>query len=165
MTVTDELTAIREVAGGVPDPEIPVISIAELGILRDVRMDPSGRVQVTITPTYSGCPAMEVIGQQIVAACRRRGWTDVTVRSVLSPAWTTDWMTNEGRRKLDKAGIAPPSRSSRRGEGPVPVTLSVRCTRCGSPDTREISRFGSTACKALYGCNSCREPFEHFKAL
>jgi ring-1,2-phenylacetyl-CoA epoxidase subunit PaaD len=154
------LEVIRDVVGGVPDPEIPAVSIADLGILRDVRVDAGGRVEVTITPTYSGCPAMDTIREEIAAACGRHGWHDVTVHTVLSPAWTTDWLTEDGKRKLRRAGISPPSRA-----GPVPVSLSVPCTRCGSADTREISRFGSTACKALYACNSCREPFEHFKAL
>ena len=169
--MTAGLTDIREVVGQVPDPEIPVLSIADLGILRDVRVGAGGRIEVTITPTYFGCPAMDTISRDIAAACARHGWHDVQVRTVLSPAWTTDWMTDEGRRKLAEFGIAPPARcgltagSGQPGAGPVPVALSVRCPRCGSPDTRETSRFGSTACKALYACNSCREPFDYFKAL
>jgi ring-1,2-phenylacetyl-CoA epoxidase subunit PaaD len=159
------LASIREVVGQVPDPEIPVLTIADLGILRDVRSRADGGIQVTITPTYSGCPAMDTIAEEIVKACARHGWSDVTVRRELSPAWTTDWMTNEGKRKLREFGIAPPARRCGPAAGPVPVPLSVRCPRCGSPDTREISRFGSTACKALYACNSCLEPFDYFKAL
>jgi len=158
------LAGIRAAVGQVHDPEIPVLTIADLGILRDVRLSADGGVQVTITPTYSGCPAMDTIAEDIVKTCARHGWPDVTVRRELSPAWTTDWMTDAGKRKLREFGIAPPAR---RGEaaGPVPVQLSVRCPRCGSPDTRELSRFGSTACKALYACNSCLEPFDYFKVL
>jgi len=156
---------IREAVGQVPDPEIPVLTIADLGILRDVRIGPGGCVEVTITPTYSGCPAMDTIAEDIAETCARHGWPDVTVRRELSPAWTTDWMTDEGKRKLREFGIAPPARRCGPAAGPVPVPLSVRCPRCGSPDTREINRFGSTACKALYACNACLEPFDYFKAL
>ena len=156
---------VRELVGRIPDPEIPVLTIADLGMLREVRVQTDGRVQVTITPTYSGCPAIDTISRDIVQTCARHGWPGVTVRLELSPAWTTDWMTDEGKRKLLEFGIAPPSGSRARAAGPVPVPLSVRCTRCGSPDTREVSRFGSTACKALYACNSCLEPFDYFKAL
>jgi len=159
------LAGIRAVVGQVPDPEIPVLTIADLGILRDVRVGAGGRIQVTITPTYSGCPAMDTIGRDIAEACARHGWPEVTVRRVLSPAWTTDWMTEEGKRKLREFGIAPPGRRDGPGAGPVPVPLSVRCPHCGSPDTREINRFGSTACKALYTCRSCLEPFDYFKVL
>ncbi len=100
-----------------------------------------------------------------MAACARRGWHQVEVRTVLSPAWTTDWMTEEGKRKLREYGIAPPGPRSQRGSGPVPVTISVRCPRCGSPDTRVVNQFGSTACKALRACNACLEPFDHFKPI
>jgi ring-1,2-phenylacetyl-CoA epoxidase subunit PaaD len=157
--VMDARTAVASVV----DPEIPVLTIADLGILRDVHVD-HGTVHVTITPTYSGCPAMDAIRRDIVEACAGAGWSDVEVRTVLAPAWTTDWMTEEGKRKLRDSGIAPPHRRRNR-DGPVPLALSVACPQCGSPDTRESSRFGSTACKALYVCNSCREPFDHFKAI
>jgi ring-1,2-phenylacetyl-CoA epoxidase subunit PaaD len=157
------LAGVRDAAGQVPDPEIPVLTVADLGILRDVQAGDDGRIQITITPTYSGCPATDTISRDIAAACARHGWPDVTVRIVLSPAWTTDWLTDAGKRKLREFGIAPPAR--RGGLGPVPVPLSVRCPQCGSPDTREVSRFGSTACKALYACNACQEPFDYFKAL
>jgi ring-1,2-phenylacetyl-CoA epoxidase subunit PaaD len=152
----------RPVAGAVPDPEVPVLTIADLGVLRDVRVDDDGSVVVTITPTYSGCPAMDAIRADVVTALHEAGFGQVRVETVLSPAWTTDWMSEEGRRKLAGYGIAPPG--SRAG-GPVRLTLSVRCPRCGSPDTRELSRFGSTACKALWQCRSCSEPFDHFKAI
>jgi ring-1,2-phenylacetyl-CoA epoxidase subunit PaaD len=156
---------IHDAVAEVTDPEIPVLSIGDLGVLRDVRVDVSGRVLVTITPTYSGCPAMDTIRRDIMAACARRGWHQVEVRIVLSPAWTTDWMTDEGKRKLREYGIAPPGPRSQPGSGPVPLTLSVRCPRCGSPDTRQLNRFGSTACKSLHACNACLEPFDYFKAI
>jgi ring-1,2-phenylacetyl-CoA epoxidase subunit PaaD len=153
----------RQVAATVPDPEIPVITIEDLGILRDVDVDGSGAVHVTITPTYSGCPAMEAIRTDVTEALRTEGFDDVTVELVLSPAWTTDWMSEEGRRKLEEYGVAPPGPS--RADGPVALALSVRCPQCGSPETRELSRFGSTACKALWVCTACREPFDHFKSI
>jgi len=153
----------REIAGAVPDPEIPVLTIEDLGILRDVTVDDSGAVQVTITPTYSGCPAMDAIRADVTKALNDAGYREVTVALVLSPAWTTDWMSEEGRRKLVEYGVAPPG--AREPGGPVPLTLSVRCPQCGSPDTRELSRFGSTACKSLWVCNACREPFDHFKSI
>lgn len=158
-TLTREEHA-RQVVSAVPDPEVPVLSIADLGILRDVALDDDGSVDVTITPTYSGCPAMDAIRADVTAALAAAGYDRVTVRLVLSPAWTTDWMSDDGKRKLVEYGIAPPAP---RGDGPVPLTLSVRCPQCGSPDTRELSRFGSTACKALWACNACKEPFDYFK--
>lgn len=153
-----------DVAATVPDPEIPVVTIADLGILRDVTEDDRGRVHVQITPTYSGCPAMETIRDDLVEALTLAGYAQVCVELVLSPAWTTDWMTDDARAKLEEYGVAPPA--ARAGtDGPVALTLGVRCPQCGSLDTRESSRFGSTACKSLWVCRSCREPFDHFKAL
>ena len=152
--------AIRRVAGAVPDPEIPVLTIADLGVLRDVEIE-DGRAVVSITPTYTGCPAMNVIRDEIVAAVDGAGLGPVDVRTVLSPAWTTDWMTPEGREALRTYGIAPPA------PGPAPVTffraVPVACPRCGSTDTTEIAPFGSTACKSLRRCERCREPFDYFK--
>jgi ring-1,2-phenylacetyl-CoA epoxidase subunit PaaD len=148
-----------DIAAELPDPELPVVTIADLGILRDVTEDDQGRVHVQITPTYSGCPAMETISEDLEAALTQAGYQHVDVEFVLSPAWTTDWMTDEAREKLRAYGIAPP------GHGPVSLPLSVRCPQCGSLDTRESSRFGSTACKSLWVCRSCHEPFDHFKAL
>ena len=147
------MSSVRERVAQVPDPELPVLTIEDLGVLRDVQVDGS-HVVVTITPTYSGCPALQEISRDIVAALPDH---DVEVRTVLSPAWTTDWMSEEGRRKLEEFGVAPP------GRGPVRVALSVRCPQCGSFDTEELSRFGSTACKALWRCRACREPFDRFK--
>jgi ring-1,2-phenylacetyl-CoA epoxidase subunit PaaD len=152
------VTTMLDLVGEVPDPELRVVSIAELGILRDVTVDVD-RVVVTITPTYSGCPAMDAIRADIEAALHRAGHGEVEVRTVLSPAWTTDWITEVGRAKLAAAGIAPPGRTTTR------LALTVRCTLCGSPDTEQLSRFGSTACKALWRCRACREPFEAIKAF
>lgn len=154
---------LREVLARVHDPEIPVITIADLGILRDVQVE-GERVVVTITPTYSGCPAMQEIEHDVRAALAQQGHDDVEVRTVLSPAWTTDWMTEDGRRRLRAYGIAPPER---RPAGPVLVPLGpprLTCPQCGSGDTEELSRFGSTSCKAMWRCRSCREPFDHFRA-
>ncbi len=152
-------------AASVLDPEVPVLTIEDLGILRGVDVDASGHVRVTITPTYSGCPAMETIRMDLLEAFERAGHEDVDVDFVLSPAWTTDWMSEAGKRKLEAYGIAPPPGPDRRGAGPVSLALTLRCPQCGSPDTRELSRFGSTACKSLWVCNACREPFDHFKAI
>jgi ring-1,2-phenylacetyl-CoA epoxidase subunit PaaD len=163
VSTSPDTSRAREVAGAVPDPELPVLSIEDLGILREVEVDEAGRVRVQITPTYSGCPAMEAIRADVEAALAREGYVDVTVETVLSPAWTTDWMSQEGRRKLEEYGVAPPT--AREPDGPVPLTLSLRCPQCGSPDTRELSRFGSTSCKSLWVCNACREPFDHFKTI
>lgn len=150
-----------EAASAVLDPEVPVLTIADLGILRGVVVE-GGTATVTITPTYSGCPAVEAIRDDVVLALTDAGFADVVVRVVLAPAWTTDWMSATGKQKLHEYGIAPPG--VRRNGGPIPVALSVRCPRCGSLDTRELARFGSTACKALYECRACLEPFDHFKA-
>ena len=152
----------RDVAASVVDPEIPVLTIADLGVLRDVTVD-EGRVEVTITPTYSGCPAMNMITLEIELALEREGFRDAKVRTVLAPAWTTDWMSEEGRRKLREYGIAPPKPgSSRRG---LFGKDQVACPQCGSLDTEVLSEFGSTACKALWRCKTCREPFDYFKAF
>jgi ring-1,2-phenylacetyl-CoA epoxidase subunit PaaD len=153
----------RALAAEVPDPEIPVVTIEDLGILRDVVEDDRGWVHVQVTPTYSGCPAMDTIADDVVDRLTRAGFQHVDVEFVLSPAWTTDDITDTGRAKLAAYGIAPPT--GRREAGPVSLALSVRCPRCGSLDTRESSRFGSTSCKSLWVCRSCQEPFDHFKAL
>ncbi|WP_276310143.1 1,2-phenylacetyl-CoA epoxidase subunit PaaD [Nocardioides speluncae] len=150
-------------AAAVLDPELPVLTIGELGILRDVVEDDRGRVHVQITPTYSGCPAMETIREELVEALTRAGYWHVDVEFVLAPAWTTDWMTAEARTKLSTYGVAPPVPRPRAGE-PVLLQISVRCPQCGSLDTQESSRFGSTACKSLWVCRECREPFDHFKS-
>jgi ring-1,2-phenylacetyl-CoA epoxidase subunit PaaD len=164
VTMSDVQPRARALAASIPDPELPMVTIEDLGILRDVSEDDHGRVHVTITPTYSGCPAMEAIRADIVNTLELAGYLHVDVEFVLSPAWTTDDLTDEGRDKLARAGIAPPG-PVRQADGAVALTLSVRCPQCGSLDTRESSRFGSTACKSLWVCRSCREPFDHFKAL
>jgi ring-1,2-phenylacetyl-CoA epoxidase subunit PaaD len=156
------LERVRVIAGSILDPEVPVLTIADLGVLRNVTVTDHGAVEVAITPTYSGCPALDAIKHDVEAALREAGFGDVRIRTVLAPAWTTDWISERGRKALAEYGIAPPGR---RGSGPVTLTLSVRCPRCGSPDTRELSRFGSTACKALWRCSACGEPFDHFKTL
>lgn len=143
---------IGELLEQVKDPEIPVISINDLGILREVNIN-GNHVEVVITPTYSGCPAMLEIQQDITKTLKEAGIEDFKVRTVLSPAWTTDWMTEEGKNKLREYGIAPPDPSSN----------VVPCPNCKSENTTLVSQFGSTACKALYKCNDCKEPFDHFK--
>ena len=161
--VTGMAAAARawEVAASVLDPEVPVLTIEDLGVLRDVAVD-EGRVTVTITPTYSGCPAIDAISDDVVLALTSAGFDDVDVRLVLAPAWTTDWMTDAGKRKLVEYGIAAPTGRAA-VSGPIRLQLSVQCPRCGLLDTRELSRFGSTSCKALYECRACLEPFDHFK--
>ena len=158
---TDRAELARDTAASVLDPEVPVLTIADLGILRDVEVR-GDRVIVTITPTYSGCPAVDTIRDDLILALSAAGFAEVEVRLTLAPAWTTDWMSDEGKRKLEAFGIAPPSGRAA-VTGPIPVRLSIRCPQCGSLDTREVSRFGSTSCKALYECRACLEPFDHFK--
>lgn len=153
-----------EAAGAVVDPEIPVLSIADLGVLRDVRVVADGAVEVDITPTYSGCPAMNVIALEVEAALARAGIAPARVRTVLHPAWTTDWITERGRAALRDYGIAPPApRASRRAL--FGLEEEVACPHCGSAATEKLSEFGSTACKALWRCTDCREPFDYFKCL
>lgn len=162
--VTTSHSALRErawaAAATVVDPEIPVLTIADLGVLRDVVVHDDG-VEVAITPTYSGCPAMSMIALEVELALARAGIAGVKVRTVLSPAWTTDWMTDEGRRKLKDYGIAPPAK--RAGRRALFGADQVACPQCGSRDTELLSEFGSTSCKALWRCRSCREPFDYFK--
>jgi ring-1,2-phenylacetyl-CoA epoxidase subunit PaaD len=155
------VVSARQAAAAVLDPEVPVLTIDDLGVLRDVSVDADGHVDVAITPTYSGCPAMDAIRADVMKALGDAGFHDVTVRLVMSPAWTTDWMSDEGKRKLLDYGIAPPQATSL---GKVMLRLSVRCPQCGSGATNELSRFGSTACKSLWVCDDCKEPFDHFKA-
>ena len=160
----------RGVAETVTDPELPMLTLADLGVLRDVDTADDGTVVVTITPTYSGCPAMGVMRADLVHALHRAGFAEVDVRTVLSPPWSTDWISADGRRKLVEAGIAPPGGAPVRPAGPVPLNLgptrrTAVCPLCGSPDTEELSEFSGTACKALRRCRSCREPFEHVKEI
>lgn len=146
----------------VPDPEIPVVSVVDLGIVRDVRAEESGFV-VTVTPTYSGCPATAVISIDIQNALRARGLEDVRIETRLSPAWTTAWITGEAREKLRNFGIAPPVEGA--CVGAMKAAGPVGCPHCGSVNTNEISRFGSTPCKASWRCNDCLEPFDYFKSF
>ncbi|GLZ38169.1 phenylacetate-CoA oxygenase subunit PaaJ [Actinokineospora sp. NBRC 105648] len=159
----------RQVAEQVLDPELPVLTLADLGVLRDV-CEEGTHVTVTITPTYSGCPALDEMRADLRGKLAEAGYTDVVVHTVLHPAWTTDWISEDGLRKLADHGIAPPQRIGPRAVGPIPLNLEpptrrVQCPRCGSPRTTELSRFGSTACKALRRCEDCREPFEQIKEL
>ncbi|CCD39292.1 Phenylacetate-CoA oxygenase, PaaJ subunit [Candidatus Paraburkholderia kirkii UZHbot1] len=151
----------------VPDPEIPVVSIRELGILRDVRHGEDGVLEVVITPTYSGCPAMSQIAQNIAQAIEQAGLGAHRVKTVLAPAWTTDWITDEAREKLRRYGIAPPAAACSNAEKPIRFVPykkeAIPCPRCGSTHTEKLAQFGSTACKALYRCVDCREPFDYFK--
>jgi ring-1,2-phenylacetyl-CoA epoxidase subunit PaaD len=172
-----------DIASTVCDPEIPVLTIEDLGILRGVRVvdspetaTPEGTpddgtsgtaVEVTITPTYSGCPAMDAIGDDLRTAFVAAGYASVDINLVLSPAWTTDWMTESGKAKLEEYGIAPPSGMAAAGghSGPVRLSLAVKCPQCNSLNTKELTRFGSTSCKALFVCQDCKEPFDYFKVL
>jgi ring-1,2-phenylacetyl-CoA epoxidase subunit PaaD len=149
-----------DIAATVIDPEVPVLTIEDLGVLRSVRTTGTG-VVVEITPTYSGCPAVDAMRDDIATALKGRGIENVTVNVVLAPAWTTDWMSEAGRDKLEAYGIAPPA--LRRTDGVVGLGLGIRCPHCGSLHTRETSHFGSTSCKALYVCQRCQEPFDYFK--
>lgn len=153
-----------EIAATVCDPEIPVLTIADLGILRDVQVE-GQQIRVTITPTYSGCPAMDAIRDDLKAAFAKEGYDSVEVDLVLAPAWTTDWMTAEGKAKLEEYGIAPPSGMAAAHRGPIKLKLAVKCPQCSSLNTKELTRFGSTSCKALYVCQDCKEPFDYFKVL
>lgn len=150
-------TTLDRLLDRVVDPEIPVLTIADLGILREVAVDEHGAVTVTITPTYSGCPALGVIEEDIRTTLADAGYDRVTVRTTLTPAWTTDWMNEDARRKLAEYGIAPP--------GEIAAPSAVVCPQCAAGDVRLVSEFGSTACKALMVCERCGEPFDHFKEL
>ncbi len=169
MVAVDEASgaqAIRDAVAAVVDPELIVVTVEDLGILRDVQVDTDGRAVITITPTYSGCPAMDLIRERVAQAAVAAGASSADVRTVLAPAWTTDWISEAGRAKLAAASIAPPA--SRRAGRAVPLGMPgapVTCPRCGSRDTEEITRFGSTACKALWRCRACAEPFDHVKAF
>ncbi|MCS0635246.1 phenylacetate-CoA oxygenase subunit PaaJ [Streptomyces sp. LP05-1] len=164
VTTTPVEEELLRLAGSVPDPELPVLTLEELGVVRGVRVLEPGRVVVELTPTYTGCPAIETMSADIERVLRGSGVPEVRVVTVLSPAWSTDDISAEGRRKLAEFGIAPP-RPQGPGGGPVSVSLAIRCPHCGSTETELLSRFSSTACKALRRCTACREPFDHFKEL
>lgn len=171
-TATDTIAVehARAVCSAVADPELPVVTIGDLGIVRAVDIDAQGCVHVVLTPTYSGCPATAVIRHDVVDALQEAGFDQVEVRTALAPAWTTDWITDVGRRKLSDHGIVPPSgvsavvpASGGSAQRRVDLALAMRCPRCGSLDTLLVSRFGSTACQAMYRCTSCLEPFDAVK--
>ncbi|HXW87986.1 MAG TPA: 1,2-phenylacetyl-CoA epoxidase subunit PaaD [Streptosporangiaceae bacterium] len=167
---TELVTRAWNAAARVADPELPMLTVADLGILREVSIG-DGHVVVYLTPTYSGCPAMAEMRRDVAARLAAAGFADVEVRTVLSPPWSTDLISADGRRKLAAAGIAPPrSRTSREADGPVPLTLfasgpPVACPRCGSADTTVTAAFSGTACKDLRRCRACGEPFEHVKEV
>jgi ring-1,2-phenylacetyl-CoA epoxidase subunit PaaD len=159
----------RAVAETVTDPELPMLTLADLGVLRDVS-ESDGRVSVTITPTYTGCPAMDTMRDDLEHALRDAGYTEIAISVTLSPAWSSDWISADGLHKLAEAGIAPPARAPRPSAGPVPLSLGpslrrVRCPLCRSANTEEVSRFSATACRALFRCRDCCEPFEHIKEI
>ncbi|MDQ2723393.1 MAG: phenylacetate-CoA oxygenase subunit PaaJ [Actinomycetota bacterium] len=159
----------REVAATVTDPEMPMLTLADLGVLRDV-YDHGGTVVVTITPTYSGCPAMATMRDDLRHRLGANGFGDVDIRTVLQPAWSSDWISPAGRRKLAEHGISPPSHDATRPAGPVALTLSpprplLDCPQCGSANTELTSEFGSTSCKSLHRCLDCAEPFDHVKEI
>ncbi|MBY8863770.1 phenylacetate-CoA oxygenase subunit PaaJ [Nocardia sp. CA2R105] len=161
---------VRSVVDSVLDPEMPMLTLADLGIVREVQIDAAARVVVTITPTYSGCPAIATMRADITRSLHRHGYRDVRVDTTLSPAWSSDWISDEGRRKLSANGYSLPGPAPRRIDGPIPLTLSARprevtCPHCGSSETRLVSEFGATLCKAHYRCAACLEPFDHVKEL
>ena len=155
---------IFDLLSQIPDPEIPVINIRELGVLRSVKNE-NGKVIVEMTPTYSGCPALDAIEDEIISKLHEHGIENAQVKKTLSPAWTTDWLTDEAKEKLRRFGIAPPEKSSADFNVLLGKKKSIACPHCGSENTEMISMFGSTACKALYRCNNCTEPFDYFKCI
>lgn len=162
-SMTERRASAWRAAARVTDPEVPVLTIADLGILHDVDVDDSGAVRVTILPTYSGCPAMGVIALGVETELAAAGFDTVSVKLTNTPAWSTDMMSEEAREKLRAYGIAPPAKGA--GKRALFSTPEVTCPRCGSRQTERISEFGSTACKALWRCTACREPFDHFKCI
>lgn len=158
------VSSIWKLLESIADPEIPVLSIIDLGILRSIQLKENGVIDIIITPTYTGCPAMDAISLDIRIKLLENGYTNFKVSSLLSPAWTTDWMTEEGKLKLKTYGIAPPGPKAQIcGSDLFSEEESVQCPQCKSHHTVILSRFGSTACKALYQCQNCREPFDYFK--
>ena len=163
-TISFSKQQIIDILSVIPDPEIPVINIKELGVLRDVELEGDGCI-VYVTPTYSGCPAMKMIEDQIKEELKKTGIENVKVNMVYSPAWTTDWMNDEAKEKLRQYGIAPPVGTSMDKGVLLGKKKNILCPRCGSVNVEMISQFGSTACKALYRCVACKEPFDYFKCI
>ncbi len=159
VTIQDVWKILEEVT----DPEIPVLTVVDMGIIRDVIEHEDGTTEVVITPTYSGCPAMKTIEINILAALQENGVEKAKVTTVLSPAWTTDWLSEEGKRKLKEYGIAPPQESSQDKSALFGEERAVECPHCGSDNTKLVSQFGSTPCKSLHQCKDCLEPFDYFK--
>jgi len=158
------LARLRELLAAVPDPEIPVLSVLDLGVVRHLRERTDGIIEVGVAPTYSGCPATPVIKADIIHALERDGFRAVAV-DVLSPPWTSDWLSDAGRRKLAAFGIAPPAAAVASARRLLRPDLAIACPRCASTSTKKLSEFGSTPCKALYRCESCLEPFDYFKCI
>ena len=156
---------VYEMLEEVFDPEIPVLNVVEMGIVRDVNVLEANKVEVTITPTYSGCPAMRTIEEDIEEVLREKFITNYAIKTILSPPWTTDWMTSEAKQKLFDIGISPPTGTSADKNLVMGKTRTIICPQCGSSDTVMVSQFGSTACKSLYKCNMCLEPFDYFKCI
>ncbi|HFA50851.1 MAG TPA: phenylacetate-CoA oxygenase subunit PaaJ [Bacteroidetes bacterium] len=154
---------IKELIATVTDPEIPVLSIIDMGMVRDIEIN-GKNILIKITPTYSGCPATDTIAEDIIATLKKAGYI-ATVKNILSPAWTTDWITEKGRKALEEYGIAAPLEASLDKRALLHGEQIVKCTNCGSTNTKMVSQFGSTACKALFQCNDCHEPFDYFKCL
>ncbi|MBA3479793.1 MAG: phenylacetate-CoA oxygenase subunit PaaJ [Lautropia sp.] len=170
-SAAERIEGAWSVLSTVLDPEVPAVSVRDLGIVREVRLEQAdGELEIVLTPTYSGCPATEVIEQEVLAAIAAAGLGPARVRLQRAPAWTSDWISEAGRRSLREYGIAPPGPA---GDGAIPVRFMARagnaapvaCPRCASAETEQLAAFGSTACKALYRCRACREPFEHFKPI
>jgi ring-1,2-phenylacetyl-CoA epoxidase subunit PaaD len=162
--VTSAVREIHQLVKNVPDPEIPVLTLSDLGILRTVESAEDGHVVITLTPTYSGCPAIDPIRDEVKRVVADAGHENVEIRMVLAPAWTTDWISEEAREKLLAYGIAPPDPTAAHATCPLPARRP-RCPRCGSQDTRVVSAFGSTPCQSQHVCNDCLEPFDRFKSI
>ncbi len=149
----------------IPDPEIPVITIIELGVIRDIQITSETSIELKITPTYSGCPAMKQIEDDVRSKLTENGFTSITIKTIFSPPWTTDWITPEAKERLKQYGIAPPEHTTEDKSWLTGINKAITCPRCKSQNTKLISQFGSTACKALHQCNDCLEPFDYFKCI
>ena len=161
----EQVKAVWHLLDSVMDPEVPVVSVVDLGVIRDITSLPGGGLEVSITPTYTGCPATLLIEEMVKAAIESAGHQPVTIRRTLSPPWTTDWISDKGRAALNDYGIAPPVGQAGGKASLFGHDTSVSCPRCGAADTEMVSEFGSTACKAFYRCQACQEPFEYFKCI
>jgi ring-1,2-phenylacetyl-CoA epoxidase subunit PaaD len=165
LAISEKEQSIWNILESVADPEIPVLSIVDLGIAREVNFEPNGDLEVVISPTYSGCPAMDMISDEVKNALTENGYKNAVIKLSLSPAWTTDWMSEAGKRKLAAYGIAPPEKTTTNKRVLFGGQKEISCPRCHSEDSEQISEFGSTPCKALYRCKDCLEPFDYFKCI